>query len=65
MAEELHLGCGIFDRLGQDRVSLCANELSVFESGDPNLIDFANRLLGELLGDGQSETTLGIASILV
>jgi hypothetical protein len=42
MVEELNLGCGIFDRLGQDRVSLCANELSVFESGDPNLIDFAN-----------------------
>ena len=59
------MGCGIFDRLGQDRVSLCANELSVFESGDSNVIDFANQLLGELLGDGQSETILGIASILV
>ena len=62
MIQELHLGCGIFDRLGQDRVSLCANELSVFESGDSNVIDFANQLLGELLGDGQSETILGICA---
>ena len=65
VTQQLHLGCGILDRFWHDRVSLGSDELSVFESGDPAFFDLANRLLGELLGDGQPESAFDIASILI
>ena len=65
VTQQLHLGGGIFNRLRNDRVSLGSDELSVFESGDSTFFDFANRRLGELLGDGLSESAFDITTVLV